>query len=158
MSMILGMVLKLWTFMFVCLFVFIYFIFFYRPRFFYSLVYIISLQSKFSPAPKKNTRTERKLQRSRPDLFLWPRFKQNMAPWPGSGRGCTVRSWNPRRSWVPRSSLVQWCNISYIGVLKRGLFRSSNKRELPWKMKRIWSKYWAKLGSNRWLQVGHDDI
>ena len=34
-----------------------------------------------------------------------PRFKQNMAPWPESGRGCTVRSGNPRRSGVPRSSL-----------------------------------------------------
>ena len=29
-----------------------------------------------------------------------------MAPWPESGRGCTVRSGNPRRSGVPRSSLV----------------------------------------------------
>ena len=28
-----------------------------------------------------------------------PRFKQNIAPWPESGRGCTVRSGNPRRSW-----------------------------------------------------------
>ena len=36
-----------------------------------------------------------------------PRFKQNMAPWPESGRGCTVRSGNPRRSGVPRSSLLQ---------------------------------------------------
>ena len=83
------------------------------PIFFYSMVYIISLQSKFSPGPKKNTRTERKLPRSRPDPFSWalsdrtdPRFKQNMAPWPESGRGCTVRSGNPRRSGVPRSSLI----------------------------------------------------
>ena len=36
-----------------------------------------------------------------------PRFKQNIAPWPESGRGCTVRSGNPRRSGMPRSSLVQ---------------------------------------------------
>ena len=35
-----------------------------------------------------------------------PRFKQNIAPWPESGRGCTVRSGNPRRSGMPRSSLV----------------------------------------------------
>ena len=35
-----------------------------------------------------------------------PRFKQNMTPWPESGRGCTVRSGNPRRSGVPRSSLL----------------------------------------------------
>ena len=34
-----------------------------------------------------------------------PRFKQNIAPWPESGRGCTVRSGNPRRSGMPRSSL-----------------------------------------------------
>ena len=35
-----------------------------------------------------------------------PRFKQNIAPWPESGRGCTVRSGNPRRSGMPRSSLL----------------------------------------------------
>ena len=35
-----------------------------------------------------------------------PRFKQNIAPWPESGRGCTVRSGNPRRSGMPRSSLI----------------------------------------------------
>ena len=35
-----------------------------------------------------------------------PRFKQNIAPWLESGRGCTVRSGNPRRSGMPRSSLT----------------------------------------------------
>ena len=35
-----------------------------------------------------------------------PRFKQNIAPWPESGRGCTVRSGNLRRSGMPRSSLL----------------------------------------------------
>ena len=54
--------------------------------------------------------------------------------------------------------IVQRCNISCIGILKRVLFRSSNKSELPWKMKRIWSKDWTKLGSNRCMQIGHDDI
>ena len=29
---------------------------------------------------------------------------------------------------------------------------------LPWKMKKIWSKDWTKLGSNRCVQIGHDDI
>ena len=47
--------------------------------------------------------------------------------------------------------IVQRCNISYIGILKRGLSRSSNKRELPWKMKRIWSKDWTKLALCRVL-------
>ena len=36
-----------------------------------------------------------------------PRTKQNTAPWPESGRGCTVRSGDPRRSGVPRSSLLR---------------------------------------------------
>ena len=54
--------------------------------------------------------------------------------------------------------IVQRCNISCVGILKRGLFRSSKKSELPWKMKRIWSKNWTKLGSNTCVQIGHDDI
>ena len=47
---------------------------------------------------------------------------------------------------------------STIEAFKRGLFRSSGKGELPWKMKRIWSKDWTKLGSNRCVQIAHDDI
>ena len=81
----------------------------YCPHFFYSLVYIISLQSKFSPGPKKkkNTRTKRKLPFPTRPVFLnpdWtdPQFKQNMAPWPESGRGCMVRSGVPRSS-LPKS-------------------------------------------------------
>ena len=54
--------------------------------------------------------------------------------------------------------IVQRFNIRCIGILQRGLFRSSNKSELPWMMKRIWSKEWAKLGSNRCVQIGHDNI
>ena len=53
---------------------------------------------------------------------------------------------------------VQRCNIRCTGILKQGLFRSSNKCELPWKMKRIWSKDWTELGSNRCVQIGQDDI
>ena len=73
---------------------------------------IISLQSKFSPGPKKKYPHREKTTPfpTRP-VFLTPdrtdpRFKQNMAPWPESGRGCTVRSEYPRRSGVPRSSLL----------------------------------------------------
>ena len=115
----------LWTFVFAFVV--------YCPHFFYSMVYIISLQSKFSPGPKKNTRTERKLPRSLPDPFPWartrtdPRFKQNMAPWPESGRGCPVRSGNPRRSGVPRSSLFEtytltwYCTVSCIAPRWTGM-------------------------------------
>ena len=69
-------------------------------------------------------------------------------------------------SWVKQSSellvrlllawIVQKCNISCIGILKRGLFLSSNKSELTWKMKRIWWNDWTKLGSTRCVQIGHD--
>ena len=103
-SVILGMILKLWTFMFA--------FFVYCPHFFYLLVCIISLQSKFSPRPlKKIPHREKITPFPTQPVFLTsdrtdPRFEQNMAPWPESGRGCTVRSWNPRRSGVPRSSLI----------------------------------------------------
>ena len=60
------MILMLWTFVFAFVV--------YCPHFFYSMVYIISLQSKFSPGPKKKyTRPDRKLPRSRPDPFSWAR-------------------------------------------------------------------------------------
>ena len=64
---------------------------------FYSMVYIISLQSKFSPGPKKkNTRTERKLPRSRPDPFSWPRT----GPIPGLSK---IWPRDPSRVGVARS-------------------------------------------------------
>ena len=70
----------------------------YCPHFFYSMVYIISLQSKFSPGPKKkkNTRTERKLPRSRPDPFSWPRT----GPIPGLSK---IWPRDPSRFGVARS-------------------------------------------------------
>ena len=60
------------------------------------MVYIISLQSKFSPGPKKNTRTERKLPRSRPDPFSWPRT----GPIPGLSK---IWPRDPSRVGVARS-------------------------------------------------------
>ena len=116
------MILMLWTFVFGFVV--------YCPHFFYSMVYIISLQSKFSPGPKKKYPHREKTTPfpTRP-VFLTPdrtdpRFKQNMAPWPESGRGCTVRSGNPRRSGVPRSSLVEliWPSVTrYKPKLTHGL-------------------------------------
>ena len=68
----------------------------YCPHFFYSLVYITSIQSKFSPGPKNNTRTERKLLRSRPDPFSWPRT----GPIPGLSK---IWARDPSRVGVARS-------------------------------------------------------
>ena len=95
----------LWTFVFAFVV--------YCPHFFYSMVYIISLQSKFSPGPKKNTRTERKLPRSRPDPFSWARtgpIPVLSKIWPRDpSRVGVARSGPgiPRRSGVPRSSLLR---------------------------------------------------
>ena len=90
----------------------------YCPHFFYLLMYTISLQSKFSPGPKKKClHREKTTPFPTGPVFLTPdrtdpRFKHNMAPWPESGRGCTVRSGNPRRSGMPRSSLIWTHQIS----------------------------------------------
>ena len=77
---------------------------------FVGVYYFISI--KILPRTEKSYRQREKTTPfpTRP-VFLTPdrtdpRFKQNIAPWTESGRGCTVRSGNPRRSGMPRSSLI----------------------------------------------------
>ena len=84
----------------------------YCHNFFYSLVYIIFTTIKIQPRTVKKYPHREKTTPFPTRPVSWtpdrtvPRIKQNTAPWPESGRGCTVRSGDPRRSGVPRSSLL----------------------------------------------------
>ena len=82
---------------------------------------------KIIPAPKETTPFPTRPVFLTPDRTD-PRFKQNIAPWPESGRGCTVRSGNPRRSGMPRSSLITIICVTH--VQKNFQIRASIKQLL----------------------------
>ena len=85
--------------------------------YYFNLIKILSRTEKSYPHREKTTPFPTRPVFLTPDRTD-PRFKQNIAPWPESGRGCTVRSGNPRRSGMPRSSL-SWIflNVASIGFL-----------------------------------------